>query len=248
MVLAQPRVAALGRFDFAANCVVNKSSATCSRDFFRVVAASERPLLRPRAGLTQVGLPYASDAAITKHLAAFLTRHCLRRAARQRDRRASAHGDPVQRRRVQGRALARARDRHAERLARATRFGQGARAAGRRPGIWPSPGGAAYYGLVRHGRGLRIRGGTARAYYVGIRESDAPPCLGSSRRCSRCASRPSAWEEGTHAALPPQELFVVVGEPVTFRFFGSSTRRSDPAGSVLERWRPGELEDCRKSS
>jgi len=50
-------------------------------------------------------------------------------------------------------------------------------------------------------------------------------------------------EEGTHAALPPQELYVVVGEPVTFRFFGSSTRRSDPAGYVLERWRAGELEE-----
>jgi hypothetical protein len=54
---------------------------------------------------------------------------------------------------------------------------------------------------------------------------------------------PFGMEEGTQAALPPQELFVVVGEPVTFRFFGSSTRRSDPAGSVLERWRPGELEE-----
>ena len=42
--------------------------------------------------------------------------------------------------------------------------------------------GAAYYGLVRHGRGLRIRGGTAHAYYVGI-ESPMPALPGT--RCRR---------------------------------------------------------------
>ena len=36
---------------------------------------------------------------------------------------------------------------------------------------------------------------------------------------------------------------MVVGEPVTFRFFGSSVRRSDEAGTVLERWAPGEIEE-----
>jgi hypothetical protein len=54
---------------------------------------------------------------------------------------------------------------------------------------------------------------------------------------------PFGMEEGTQAELPPQELFVVVGESVTFRFFGSSVRRSDRAGSVLERWSPSELEE-----
>jgi hypothetical protein len=102
--------------------------------------------------------------------------------------------------------------------------------------------GAAYYGLVRHGRGLRIRGGTARAYYVGI-ESPMPALPGLEPPVFALCVAPFGMEEGTHAALPPQELFVVVGEPVTFRFFGSSTRRTDPAGSVLERWRPGELEE-----
>jgi hypothetical protein len=102
--------------------------------------------------------------------------------------------------------------------------------------------GAAYYGLVRHGRGLRIRGGTAHAYYVGI-ESPMPALPGIEPPVSALCVAPFGMEEGSHAALPEQELFVVVGEPVTFRFFSSTTRRSDAAGSVLERFRADELEE-----
>jgi hypothetical protein len=48
-------------------------------------------------------------------------------------------------------------------------------------------------------------------------------------------------EEGTAAAMPPAEFGLVVGEPVRFHFFGSSTRREDAAGSVLEHWTDNEL-------
>ena len=54
---------------------------------------------------------------------------------------------------------------------------------------------------------------------------------------------PFGMEEGTEAALPPQEMGLVVGEPVRFRFFGSSTRREDAVGTVLEFWRDDELEE-----
>jgi hypothetical protein len=50
-------------------------------------------------------------------------------------------------------------------------------------------------------------------------------------------------EEGSRADLPPYELAVVVGEPVRFRFFGSTVRRDDKAGDELERWRDGELDE-----
>ena len=54
---------------------------------------------------------------------------------------------------------------------------------------------------------------------------------------------PFGMEEGTLASLPPHELGVIVGEPVRFRFFGSSTRREDAPGTELERWKDGELEE-----
>jgi hypothetical protein len=49
-------------------------TATLVEGFFPEVEAGARPLNRPRTGLMQLGLPYAQDAAITRHLAAFLTR------------------------------------------------------------------------------------------------------------------------------------------------------------------------------
>jgi hypothetical protein len=54
---------------------------------------------------------------------------------------------------------------------------------------------------------------------------------------------PFGMEEGTAASLPAHELGVVVGEAVRFRFFGSSVRREDAAGTELDQWKDGELEE-----
>ncbi len=102
--------------------------------------------------------------------------------------------------------------------------------------------GACSYALVRRGRGLRIRGGTARAYYVGI-ESAVPAVPGVEPPVTAMCVAPFGMEEGTEASLPPHELGVVVGEPVRFRFFGSTVRRGDAAGAVLEEWKSGELDE-----
>ena len=100
--------------------------------------------------------------------------------------------------------------------------------------------GAAYFGMVKKGRGLRIRGGTARAYYVGI-ESPAPAIPGFEPPVVALCVAPFGMEEGTHAELPPHELGLIVGEPVRFRFFGSSVRRDDAAGAELDD--PSELDE-----
>jgi hypothetical protein len=102
--------------------------------------------------------------------------------------------------------------------------------------------GAAYYGYVRRGRGVRIRGGTARSYYVGI-ESAMPAVPGMEPPLQVLCIAPFGMEEGTEADLPPQEVGLVVGEPVRFRFFGSSVRRDDQVGTVLESWLPDEVEE-----
>jgi molecular chaperone DnaK (HSP70) len=203
--------------------------------FFPRAAVTDAPRTRPRAGLTQVGLPYASDPAITKHLAAFLARHAFAGEARPPTA-VLFNGGVLKAPLLRARLLDTLNGWLAERGAGAVRVlpGEDLDLAVAR--------GAAYYGLVRHGRGLRIRGGTARAYYVGI-ESPAPALPGLEPPVMALCVAPFGMEEGTHAALPAQELFVIVGEPVTFRFFGSTTRRHDEAGSVLERWKAGELEE-----
>ncbi|MFT3774551.1 MAG: Hsp70 family protein [Minicystis sp.] len=223
--------------------------------FFPVVPASARPVARARVGLTQLGLPYASDAAITKHLAAFLGRQAgataklegFVPAARQGDASDRApkllhptavlfnggvmKGDPLRERVVSTLNAWLAED-----GAPPVRVLAGADldlAVAR---------GAATYGLARHGRGIRIRGGTARAYYVGI-ESAVPAVPGVEPPITAMCLAPFGMEEGTEAKLPPHELGVVVGEPVRFRFFGSSVRREDQAGTELESWKDGELEE-----
>jgi hypothetical protein len=100
--------------------------------------------------------------------------------------------------------------------------------------------GAAYYGYVRRNGGLRVRGGTARAYYVGI-ESPAPAIPGVAPPIVSVCVAPLGLDEGHPPHVLPQELAVVVGEPVQFRFFGSTVRRGDETGMELEEWSDDEL-------
>ena len=207
--------------------------------FFPKTAANELPRARPSAGFTQAGLPYASDPAITKHLAAFLANHAFGDLATGSGRPPTAvlfNGGVLKAPLLRARLLDTLDGWLAERGCPPTRVlpGEDLDLAVAR--------GAAYYGLVRHGRGLRIRGGTARAYYVGI-ESPMPAVPGLEPPVLALCVAPFGMEEGTQADVGSQELYVVVGEPVSFRFFGSSTRRDDRPGTMLERWRAGELEE-----
>jgi hypothetical protein len=223
--------------------------------FFPAVPAAARPVARARGGLTQIGLPYASDAAITKHLAAFLGRQAGATARLEGFVPAPRRGDAGDRAPrllhptavlfnggvMKGGAL---RDRLVRTLD-AWLDEDGAAPVRVRGGAdldLAVARGAATYGLVRHGRGIRIRGGTARAYYVGI-ESAVPAVPGVEPPITALCLAPFGMEEGTEARLPTHELGVVVGEPVRFRFFGSSVRREDQAGAELESWKEGELEE-----
>jgi hypothetical protein len=102
--------------------------------------------------------------------------------------------------------------------------------------------GGAYYGYVRRGQGVRIRGGTARSYYVAI-ESVMPAVPGMQPPVQALCLAPFGMEEGSDAALPEQEFGLVVGEAVRFRFFGSSVRRQDQVGTLLDDWEPDELQE-----
>jgi hypothetical protein len=89
---------------------------------------------------------------------------------------------------------------------------------------------------------VRIRGGTARAYYVAV-ESVMPAVPGLQPPVQALCLAPFGMEEGSEAALPAQEFGLVVGEQVRFRFFGSSVRRQDEVGTLLDDWEPDELQE-----
>ena len=203
--------------------------------FLPSVSSQDMPQRR-RTGLAEIGLPYAADAAITRHLARF-----LRQQAAQ-----SEHG--VVRRGASG-------------LAAPTHvlFNGGVLRASlvrrrilevlngwlKEEGLEPAvplvgedlmhavARGAAYYGLARTGRGVRIRGGVPRTYYVGI-ESAMPAVPGMRAPLKALTVAPFGMEEGSSAQLREREFSLVVGEPAEFRFFQSAARKNDAAGSMLD--------------
>lgn len=217
--------------------------------FFPQVPVSEPPLRRARGALTQLGLPYAQDAAITRHLAAFLSRQRGATAelegfsGKQPEDASFLHPTAVL---FNGGVLK--SPLLAERVLTivngwlAAEGAPAARLLGGTDLDLAVARGAAYYGYVRRGRGVRIRGGTARAYYVGV-ESAMPAIPGMEPPLEALCLAPFGMEEGTEAALPAQEFGLVVGEPVRFRFFGSSVRRQDEVGTLLEFWDADELQE-----
>jgi hypothetical protein len=102
--------------------------------------------------------------------------------------------------------------------------------------------GAAYYGLARRGRGVRIRGGTARSYYVGV-ETAMPAVPGIRPPIKALCVVPRGIEEGSRIEMPDEEFGLVVGEPAEFRFLTSSIRREDAVGDVIEDWEGEEIEE-----
>jgi hypothetical protein len=93
--------------------------------------------------------------------------------------------------------------------------------------------GAAYYGLARRGRGVRIRGGVARTYYVGI-ESSMPTVPGFPAPLKALTVVAFGMEEGTSAVIPGREFGLVVGQSAEFRFFTSAARKNDRPGDLIE--------------
>ncbi len=224
-------------------------TATLLEGFFPPAKIADRPQGRGRGGLTQLGLPYAQDAAITRHLAAFLARQVAATADLEgftgelpedatflHPTAVLFNGGVFKSELLAERTLTTVNSWLTAEAAPAARLLEGADldlAVAR---------GAAYYGYVRRGQGVRIRGGTAQAYYVAV-ESVMPAVPGLQPPVQALCLAPFGMEEGSEAALSELEFGLVVGEQVRFRFFGSSVRRQDEVGTLLEEWEPDELQE-----
>jgi Hsp70 protein len=204
--------------------------------FFPQAASTEMPARQRRMGLQEIGLPYAADAAITRHMARFLRQQAANAEHGSIRRGPSGlacpthvifNGGVLHAAFVRERILAVLDAWLAE--------------EGLAP-VQPLSGedlmhavsrGAAYYGLARRGRGVRIRGGVPRTYYVGI-ESAMPSVPGFAAPLKALTVVPFGMEEGSDARIPDREFGLVVGEPAEFRFFCSATRKNDQPGDLIE--------------
>ena len=216
--------------------------------FFPECERTAEPAKARAGGLQELGLPYVSDAGITRHLAQFLNRQAEALAQREKPggKKKKAEGVVLPSAVLFNGGVFKAlplKNRFLNVLSswaksaktEATRELTGAdldQAVAR---------GAAYYGLVRRGKGVRIRGGTARAYYIGV-EMAAPAVPGLQPPIKALCVAPFGMEEGTACDIPQQEFGLVVGEEVEFRFLGSTVRREDAPGTLIEEWE-GQMDE-----
>ncbi len=177
-----------------------------------------------RAALLEVGLNYAADPAVTRHLAQFLRGGSGELA---RPTHLLLNGGVLQSAAIE------------QRLREVLNSWLGGsiqelESGDKQPDLMHAVArGATYYGLARTGQGVRIRGGVPRSYYVGI-ESSMPAVPGLPAPMKALTVVPFGLEEGSQVELPQKRFALVVGEPAEFRFFSSATRKEDGPGTLLE--------------
>jgi hypothetical protein len=208
----------------------NQISQLLVDGFFPRCSIGDRPARQRVSGFQEIGLPFETDVAITRHVAAFLTQH--------------GAGQPVHPTHVLFNGGVFKADLLRQRLMEVLGewFPQSA------PQVLQGPQdldfavarGAASYGWTKEHGGVRIRGGTARAYYIGM-ETAGPAVPGASRPLRALCVVPVGMEEGTERDIPSTEIGLVVGQPAHFRFFSSSVRKQDQPGDVLSRWSEDEV-------
>lgn len=182
--------------------------------FFPLVPTDARPESSSRVGLQEFGLPYVADAAITRHLAAFLNRHGVDGGGLDA---VLFNGGVFQSQLLRDRVVEQIQQWSAGRSLRVLNTSSLDLAVAR---------GAAHYAWIRHAGGRRIGGGIARSYYVALQEP------GLQAEVDFLCVLPQQAEEGLVVTLPSPVLSLAVGVPVRFQVFSSTARPSDKPGDV----------------
>ncbi len=180
--------------------------------FLPICDLGDRPKEDKKSVFRELGLPYVSDPAVTRHLAAF-----LESAGRAVPDAILFNGGFF--------IPAILRDRVADVLEKWF---------SKRPIILENHDldlavavGAAYYSNVRTtGTGVLVRGGLPRTYFLGVGDA------GETIR-TLCLA-PRGVEEGSTLDLKVPNLKLVANKPVSFRLYSSLTRTDDKLGDVVE--------------
>ncbi|MCK5802577.1 MAG: Hsp70 family protein, partial [Lentisphaeria bacterium] len=205
--------------------------------FFPTCNLDEKPAERRRVGLRAYGLEYASDPALTRHLAAFLDRHRLE------DEEGNIRLPNV----VLFNGGVSKSDMFRERVTGAIRAWNSdddweIKVLGKHDADLSVALGAAWYGCVQRAGGVRIKAGSARSYYIGV-ESSLPAVPGFTPPVEALCVVNFGLEEGSSVSVDEQGLGLIVGEPIEFRFFSSTCRQEDKIGARLEGWDEQEVEE-----
>ncbi|MBZ0156520.1 MAG: Hsp70 family protein [Alphaproteobacteria bacterium] len=210
--------------------------------FFPKCSAGDFPRERRATGLKEIGLQYAADTAVTRHLAKFLRQNVRTTDGADKEStfvhptRILFNGGVTKSSVLRGRIIE---------VLNGWLASEGGESLSVLTGSDPDravAAGAAYYGFAKRGKGIRIRAGASRTYYIGV-ESSMPAVPGMPPPLKALCVVPFGMEEGTDFAIPDQVFGLVVGEHATFRFLSSLSRKEDAPGSVIEEWAEGEIEE-----
>jgi hypothetical protein len=203
---------------------------TLVNGFLPSVVFNDLPSRDKRTALRELGLPYASEPAITKHLAAFLTQATIATG----DNNDSSSPTLVRPDAIlfNGGFFATeiARNRIVEIITswfKETDPDWKLKVLAHEKLESAVAIGAAYYGMVKHGGGLRVSGGSARAYYIGVQSGKK-----ETGQLQVVCILPRGTEEGSRLELLSREFTVLTNRPVSFTLY-SSTSRHDAHGDVL---------------
>lgn len=202
--------------------------------FFPLVPFDAEPQRGARTGLHEMGLPYVSDPAITRHLSAFLKRHATQHSALGTQDSFKPEAILFNGGVFQPQALR-------ERLIEVMTGWFATPQRAWKPLVLTNPSldlavawGAAHYAWLRHTGGKRIGGGIARSYYLAVAAGDQPKAGEGGRHLSVLCVVPQHLEEGQEIALEKPEMELALGQPVVFPLYTSTVRADDHAGDVLQ--------------
>jgi hypothetical protein len=198
--------------------------------------STEMPARQRRLGVQELGLPYAADPAITRHMARFLRQQAAGAEHGSVRRGPSGLACPTHvllNGGVLNAGLVRERILGTLNAWLAEEGFPAAKALSGEDLMHAVSRGAAYYGLARRGRGVRIRGGVPRTYYVGV-ESAMPSIPGFPAPLKALTVVAFGMEEGSDVRIPGREFGLVVGQPAEFRFYTSAVRKNDQPGDLIE--------------
>src|SRR5215472_5161049 len=208
--------------------------------FFAKTTIGDLPQEARRVGLQEFGLPFAADPVISKHLARFLARSSANLRNSQAlsawvDGQSGSHellmptavlfnGGVFKSGPVRGRVL--------ELLASWTQ-GQGVRELRGIELDLAVAKGASFYGRTRvTGKGIRIKAGAARSYYIGV-ETSMPAVPGFKPPVKALCVVPQGMQEVSELLIEGRDFGLLTGHPAEFRFFSSAVRTSDRPGQIL---------------
>lgn len=208
--------------------------------FFPAVTLQERPQ-KQQSGFQEFGLPYAADPAITRYLAAFLSDHVdVQAGARDDDSsnlsdftatrpdvvlfNGGAFLSPLIQQRIVEQIETWFRTNAPDWTPHILENSRHDLAVAR---------GAAYYGMVRRGEGVKIAAGLPRTYYIGIGVSTPESPAGTPHQ-QALAVIPAGAEPGFETQLDAYQFDLMIATPVEFPLYYSSTRLTDPVGALVE--------------